>query len=77
MTTEPAAGQTRARAEPDQVGALIASMTLEGKLAQPLAYEYAELFRGLDDSELDALADSFGFGQCSVRAPLRARLQAG
>ncbi|HEY5180262.1 MAG TPA: cellulase family glycosylhydrolase [Dermatophilaceae bacterium] len=46
-------------------------------MAQPLACQYAELFRGLDDSELDALADSFAFGQCSVRAPLLARLQAG
>lgn len=45
-------------------------------MAQPLACQYAELFRGLDDSELDALADSFAFGKCSVRAPLLARLQA-
>ena len=36
-------------------------------LAQPLAGEYAELFRGLGDDELIALADSFAFENCVVR----------
>ena len=43
-------------------------------LAQPMAHEYADLFRGLDDAELDALADSFAFVSCEVRQPLRDRL---
>ncbi|MFI0350787.1 glycoside hydrolase family 5 protein [Actinomadura sp. 9N407] len=38
--------------------------------AQPLTVEYAELFRGLDDGELDALADSFSFSSCTRREPL-------
>jgi aryl-phospho-beta-D-glucosidase BglC (GH1 family) len=42
--------------------------------AQPLTVEYAELFRGLDDSELDALADSFAFAACDRREPLAAML---
>jgi hypothetical protein len=46
-------------------------------MAQPLAYEYAEMLRGLDDSELDALTDSFQFEDCSVRTPLLTRLRAG
>jgi hypothetical protein len=45
--------------------------------AQPLADEYAELFRGLSDAELDALADSFSFEQCVVREALRDQLVAG
>ncbi|GAA4194668.1 hypothetical protein GCM10022288_30390 [Gryllotalpicola kribbensis] len=45
--------------------------------AQPLAEEYAELFRGLSDDELDALADSFAFEQCVVRESLRDQLVAG
>ena len=39
-----------------------------------MAEEYAELFRGLDDSELAALADSFAFSGCVVREPLRDQL---
>jgi endoglucanase len=39
-------------------------------LAQPLVAEYAELFRGLREEELDALADSFAFGKCARRQPL-------
>jgi hypothetical protein len=35
------------------------------------------LFRGLDDTELDALADSFAFKSCAVREPLLAELQHG
>jgi hypothetical protein len=45
--------------------------------AQPLADEYAELFRGLTDHELDSLADSFSFEQCVVRESLRDQLVAG
>jgi endoglucanase len=45
-------------------------------LAQPMAHEYADLFRGLDDGELDALADSFALASCEVRDPLRDRLTA-
>ncbi len=45
-------------------------------LAQPLAGEYADLLRGLDDSELDALADSFAFESCEIRRPLLDELQA-
>lgn len=32
--------------------------------------------RGLDDAELDALADSFAFASCEARRPLRDRLVA-
>ena len=39
-------------------------------LAQAMLPEYAELFRGLDDSELDALAESFGLAQCIRRTRL-------
>jgi hypothetical protein len=45
--------------------------------AQPLAEEYAALFAGLSDSELDALADSFSFDQCEVSETLRSQLVAG
>jgi aryl-phospho-beta-D-glucosidase BglC (GH1 family) len=55
----------------------VRNLLLNILLAQPLAYEYADLLRGLDDSELAALADSFAFANCTVRAPLLARLQAG
>jgi hypothetical protein len=36
--------------------------------------EYAELFRGRDDDELVALADSFAFAHCGVRETLRDQL---
>lgn len=39
-------------------------------MAQPMVGEYADLFRGLDDSELLALADSFALDSCNVRDPL-------
>ncbi|MGI5269471.1 glycoside hydrolase family 5 protein [Nonomuraea sp. CA-218870] len=39
-------------------------------IAQALLPEYAELFRGLDDSELIALADSFALENCRRREPL-------
>jgi hypothetical protein len=45
--------------------------------AQPLAREYAELFRGLSDEDLDALADSFSFEQCAVSESLRDQLVGG
>ncbi|GAA3558038.1 hypothetical protein GCM10022197_11710 [Microlunatus spumicola] len=46
-------------------------------VAEPLAEEYAELLRGLDDSELDALADSFSFESCQVRESLVDQFKAG
>ncbi|MEV5739083.1 cellulase family glycosylhydrolase [Microbispora rosea] len=39
-------------------------------IAQALLPEYAELFRGLDDDELLALADSFALSNCTRREPL-------
>ncbi|MFF4778392.1 glycoside hydrolase family 5 protein [Microtetraspora fusca] len=39
-------------------------------IAQALLPEYAELFRGLSDDELVALADSFALAQCVRREPL-------
>ena len=53
----------------------VRTLLLNILFAQPLAYEYADLMRGLDDSELTALADSFAFANCVVREPLLARLQ--
>ena len=55
----------------------VRTLLLNITIAQPLAHEYANRFRGLDDSELDALADSFAFESCSVRQPLLAELQRG
>jgi hypothetical protein len=46
-------------------------------LAQPLAHEYAELFRGLDDDQLDAFASSFSFARCDVRTSLLDQLREG
>ncbi len=57
----------------DWVRTLLLNLTF----AQPLADEYAELFRGLSDEELDALADSFAFENCTVRESLRAQLAEG
>jgi aryl-phospho-beta-D-glucosidase BglC (GH1 family) len=57
----------------DRVRALLLNILI----AQPLAQEYADRLRGLDDSELDALADSFAFACCKVREPLLAELQYG
>lgn len=57
----------------DWVRTLILNITV----AQPLAYEYAELLRGLDDDELGALADSFALRNCDVRTGLVEQLQAG
>jgi endoglucanase len=57
----------------DWVRTLILNITV----AQAMVGEYAELFRGLDDSELVALADSFALANCSVRESLREQLQKG
>ena len=43
--------------------------------AQAMLPEYAERFRGLDDGELDALADSFRLASCVARARLSAVLR--
>jgi hypothetical protein len=56
----------------DWVRTLLVNITF----AQPLAHEYAELFRGLDADELAALADSFAFAHCAIREPLRTQLAA-
>jgi hypothetical protein len=53
----------------------VRTLLLNILFAQPLAYEYADLMRGLDDSELGALADSFAFANCAVREQLLARLR--
>ncbi|MEO3808291.1 cellulase family glycosylhydrolase [Sphaerisporangium sp. B11E5] len=57
----------------DWVRTLLLNLTV----AQPLAYEYAELFRGLTDDDLIALADSFALENCDVRTTLRDQLRAG
>jgi hypothetical protein len=44
-------------------------------LAQAMLPEYAEPFRGLDDDQLDALADSFRLASCIPRARLAAVLR--
>jgi hypothetical protein len=55
----------------------VRTLLLNITLAQPLATEYAELFRDRSDEELDALADSFAFASCDVRGHLLEDLQAG
>jgi len=57
----------------DWVRTLILNITV----AQPLAYEYAALFRGLGEAELVALADSFAFENCAVRTTLVDQLKGG
>jgi endoglucanase len=42
--------------------------------AQPLVQEYAELFCGLGETELVALADSFRFPGCAIRESLHDQL---
>jgi endoglucanase len=54
----------------DWVRTLLVNITF----AQPLVHEYAELFRGLGEDELGALADSFAFANCAVRETLRDQL---
>lgn len=56
----------------DWVRTLLLTITV----AQPLAEEYASVFRGLGTDELAALADSFRLANCQVREPLLARLAA-
>ena len=53
----------------------VRTLLLNILFAQPLAYEYADLLKGLDDSELTALTDSFALVNCDIRRPLLARLQ--
>lgn len=52
-------------------------LVLNIMIARPLAEEYAALFRGLDSSELAALADSFAFENCDIRASLLDQLKRG
>jgi hypothetical protein len=52
------------------------TLLLNITVAQPLAYEYAELFRGLGDDDVIALADSFALANCDRRVPLADRLRA-
>ena len=54
----------------DWVRTLLVNITF----AQPLVHEYAELFRGLREDELGALADSSAFANCAVRETLRDQL---
>jgi hypothetical protein len=55
----------------------VRTLLLNITFSQPLAHDYASRFAGLDDRELDALADSFAFESCAVREPLLAELQRG
>jgi hypothetical protein len=52
------------------------TLILNLTVAQPLAYEYAELFRGLGDDDLIALADSFALARCDRRETLLDQLRA-
>jgi endoglucanase len=53
----------------------VRTLLLNITFAQPLVAEYAELFRGLGEDELGALADSFAFENCAVREPLAEQLK--
>lgn len=55
----------------------VRTLLLNITVAESLVDEYALLFRGLDNDELDALADSFAFQNCVVREPLLAELKKG
>jgi endoglucanase len=55
----------------------VKTLLLNITVAQPLAWEYAELFRGLREDDLIALADSFALGNCSVRTTLADQLERG
>ncbi len=46
-------------------------------ITQPLACEYAKVFKGLDDDGLRDLAGSFAFSRCAVRESLQKHRQAG
>jgi hypothetical protein len=52
----------------------VRTLVLNITFAQAMVPEYAELFRGLGDDELEALAGSFAFEACAVREPLRDQL---
>ena len=52
-------------------------MLLNITVSEPLAAEYAELFRGLGKDELAELADSFAFENCVVRESLLEQLAHG
>ena len=56
-------------------GVCLGGWLLNITIAQPLAHEYANRFRGLDDTEPDTLADSFALESCVVREPLLGELQ--
>ena len=62
-----------------QIGArwLTLEVRKSNTVAQALAYEYAELFRGLGDDELIELADSFALAKCEVRTTLLDQMRAG
>jgi endoglucanase len=53
------------------------TLLLNITFAQPLVDEYADLLRGLDDSELLALAESFSLDNCTVREALCTQLSEG
>jgi hypothetical protein len=53
----------------------VRTLLLNITFAQPLVREYAELFRGLGEDELVALADSFAFEHCAVREQLADQLK--
>ena len=55
----------------------VRTLLLNITIAQPLALEYAELFRDVTDEELDALADSFAFENCEIRQTLLDQLKQG
>jgi endoglucanase len=55
----------------------VRTLLLNITFAQPLVHEYAELFRGLGERDLEALADSWAFAACGVREPLREQLAGG
>lgn len=55
----------------------VRTLLLNILLSQPMAEEYADLFRGLGTDELDQLADSFAFENCAVRESLLEQLRNG
>ncbi|MDQ1290182.1 MAG: endoglucanase [Actinomycetota bacterium] len=55
----------------------VRTLILNIAVAQPLAYEYAELFRGLSDDDVVELADSFALRNCDVRPGILEQLSAG
>jgi len=55
----------------------VRTLILNVTVAQPLAYEYAQLFRGLGEDDLIALADSFALENCAQREPLLDQLPKG